>query len=113
VAADTDWLQIAGLYSELYRRLPTPVVALNRAVAFAMAYGPERGLELVDAPDVSGSLDDYYLLHATRADLLRRLGRAEQAQAAYERALGLTANPAEQAFLRRRLEEGRGLASSR
>ena len=104
-AADTDWPQIAGLYGELYRRLPTPVVALNHAVAVAMAHGPEPGLELVDALAARGSLDGYYLLHATRADLLRRLGRAAQAQAAYERALGLATNPAEQAFLRRRLEE--------
>ena len=104
-AADTDWPQIAGLYGELYRRLPTPVVALNHAVAVAMAHGPEPGLELVDALAARGSLDGYYLLHATRADLLRRLGRAAPAQAAYERALGLATNPAEQAFLRRRLEE--------
>jgi len=106
-AADTDWPQIAGLYDELYRRLPTPVVALNRAVAVAMADGPARGLELVDDLAGRGTLDGYYLLHASRADLLRRLGRADQAQAAYERALALATNPVERAFLRRRLEEGR------
>ena len=106
-AADVDWPQIAGLYGELYRRLPTPVVALNRAVAVAMAYGPERGLELVDDLAGRGTLDGYHLLHATRADLLRRLGRADQAQAAYERALALATNPAERAFLRRRLNDGR------
>jgi RNA polymerase sigma-70 factor (ECF subfamily) len=106
-AADTDWPQIAGLYGELYRRLPTPVVALNRAVALAMAYGPERGLEVVDDLAGRGTLDGYHLLHATRADLLRRLGRADQAQAAYERALSLATNPVERAFLQRRLDEGR------
>ncbi len=106
-AADTDWPQIAGLYGELYRRLPTPVVALNRAVAVAMAEGPAQGLELVDDLAGRGTLDGYHLLHATRADLLRRLGRTAQAQAEYERALALATNAAEQAFLRRRLEEGR------
>jgi len=106
-AAETDWPQIAGLYDELYRSLPTPVVALNRAVAVAMADGPARGLELVDDLAGRGTLDGYHLLHATRADLLRRLGRTDQAQAAYERALALATNPVERAFLRRRLEEGR------
>jgi RNA polymerase sigma-70 factor (ECF subfamily) len=107
-AADTDWPQIAGLYGELYRRLPTPVVALNRAVAVAMADGPERGLEIVDDLAGRGTLDGYHLLHATRADLLRRLGRADQAQAAYERALALATNPVERAFLQRRIDPGRG-----
>ena len=107
-AADTDWPQIAGLYGELYRRLPTPVVALNRAVAVAMADGPERGLEIVDDLAGRGTLDGYHLLHATRADLLRRLGRADQAQAAYERALALATNPVERAFLQRRIDQGRG-----
>ena len=106
-AADTDWPQIAGLYGELYRRLPTPVVTLNRAVAVAMAEGPAQGLELVDDLAGRGTLDGYHLLHATRADLLRRLGRTAQAQVEYERALALATNPVEQAFLRRRLEEGR------
>ncbi len=104
-AADTDWAQIAGLYEELYRRQPTPVVALNRAAAVAMAFGPAQGLDLVDDLAERGLLDGYYLLHATRADLLRRLGRAEQARAAYERALALATNPVEQAFLRRRLSD--------
>jgi RNA polymerase sigma-70 factor (ECF subfamily) len=111
VSADTDWPQIAGLYDALYRRLPTPVVALNRAVAVAMAHGPERGLELVEAIATSGSLDGYHLLHATRADLLRRLGRSGEAHAAYEEALELATNPVEQAFLRRRLDEGRHSSS--
>ena len=105
-AADTDWPQIVGLYEELYRRLPTPVVALNRAAAVAMAHGPARGLRLVDELAGRGTLDGYYLLHATRADLLRRLGRADQARAAYARALALATNPVEQAFLQRRLDEG-------
>ena len=110
-AASTDWPQIVGLYGELHRRLPTPVVALNRAVAVAMAEGPARGLELVDDLAGRGTLDGYHLLHATRADLLRRLGRTAQAQTEYERALALATNPAEQAFLRRRLEEGRGTST--
>ena len=104
-ATDTDWPQIVGLYDELYRRLPTPVVALNRAAAVAMTLGPEHGLELVDDLAERGTLDGYHLLHATRADLLRRLGRAEPARAAYERALELATNPIEQAFLRRRLDD--------
>ncbi len=110
-AADTDWRQIAGLYGELARRWPTPIVELNRAVAVAMAYGPDQGLELVDALAAKGSLEGYYLLHATRADLLRRLGRVDQARAEYRKALGLATNPVEQAFLRRRLEEERRRAS--
>ena len=111
-AAATDWPQIAGLYGELYRRLPTPVVALNRAAAVAMADGPDRGLELVDDLVQRGTLDGYHLLHATRADLLRRLGRADQAQTAYERALALATNPVERAFLERRLEESRGSSAT-
>ena len=111
-AGDTDWPQIVGLYDELYRRLPTPVVSLNRAVAVAMADGPARGLELVDDLAGRGTLEGYYLLHATKADLLRRLGRAGQARAEYERALALATNPVEQAFLRRRLDESRGSAAS-
>jgi RNA polymerase sigma-70 factor, ECF subfamily len=99
---ETDWTQIALLYGELGRRQPSPVVELNRAVAIAMAAGPERGLELVDR--IPG-LDRYHLLHATRADLLRRSGRLEEAAAAYRRALELATNPVERAFLERRLAE--------
>jgi len=95
---ETDWRQIALLYGRLGELTPSPVVALNRAVAVAMAEGAELGLALVDA--IVG-LDDYYLLHATRADLLRRLG--EPADAAYERALELAPSDVERAFLRRRL----------
>ena len=101
----TDWLQIAALYRELERRSPSPVVALNGAVAEAMAHGIEIGLSRIEEIARSGVLDDYPYLHAARADLLRRLGRSDDARAAYERALGLTANAAERRFLRRRIEE--------
>ncbi|MBA3877010.1 MAG: RNA polymerase subunit sigma-24 [Anaerolinea sp.] len=103
--AATDWRQIAALYGELERRSPSPVVALNHAVAVAMAEGLETGLARIDRIAARGVLDDYPYLHAARADLLRRLGRLEDARAAYERALGLTANAAERRFLRRRLAE--------
>ena len=101
----TDWPQIAALYGELERRSPTPVVALNRAVAIAMAEGPAIGLGRIDAIAASGALEEYPYLHAARADLLRRLGRFDDARVAYERALGLTANAAERRFLRRRLAQ--------
>jgi RNA polymerase sigma-70 factor (ECF subfamily) len=101
----TDWPQIAGLYEELERRSPSPVVALNRAVAIAMADGPAAGLARIDAIVESGALEEYPYLHAARADLMRRLGQFDDARAAYERALGLTANAAERRFLRRRLAE--------
>ncbi|WP_432856481.1 RNA polymerase sigma factor [Amycolatopsis sp. CA-161197] len=102
-AADTDWPQIAALYGELAKRVPSPVVQLNRAVAVAMADGPAAGLALVDA--MAGDLDGYHLLPATRADLLRRLGRCEEAAAAYRAALALAGNEADRRFLRRRLTE--------
>ncbi|MEX2081722.1 MAG: RNA polymerase sigma factor, partial [Dehalococcoidia bacterium] len=98
----TDWQAVAGLYDSLLAVNPTAVVALNRAVAHAMAFGPSTGLALVDAIE---GLDDYHLLHATRADLLRRLGRLPQAAEAYSRALGLVTNATERAFLERRLAE--------
>ncbi len=101
----TDWAQIAALYAELERRTPSPVVALNRAVAVAMHEGFAVGLARIDAIVAIGVLDDYPYLHAARADLLRRLGRIEEARTAYDRALGLTANAAERRFLRRRLSE--------
>src|SRR5207302_8577539 len=85
-AASTDWPEIAALYSELVRMTPTPVVMLNRAVAVAMADGPEAGLTLVDELEASGALRGYHLLPATRADLLRRLGLRREAAAAYRRA---------------------------
>ena len=100
--AETDWRGIVALYDELVRRQPSPVVSLNRAVAVAMAEGPERGLELLDG--IRG-LDRYRLLHAARGDLLRRLGRRGEAVTAYRRARELATNPAEQRFLEARLHE--------
>lgn len=94
----TDWTQVHRLYDQLMAVAPSPVVALNRAVAVAETDGPARALALVDALD----LDGYHVLHAVRADLLRRLGRDTEAAQAYERAARLTANPAERAYLRRR-----------
>jgi len=101
--AETDWRQIAALYGELLRLNDSPVVALNHAVAVAMSEGYERGLELIDAIGASGELERYYLLHAARADLLRRLARAQEAAVAYRRAIALTENEIERAYLRRRL----------
>jgi RNA polymerase sigma-70 factor, ECF subfamily len=98
---ETDWPQIAALYGALARLDPSPVVALNRAVAVALAEGPEAGLALMDALDLPG----YHLLPAARADLFRRLGRREEAAAAYREALALDMNDADRAFLERRLAE--------
>ena len=103
--ADTDWPQIAGLYAVLGQMTRSPVVELNRAVAVAMASGPEAGLAIVDAVAQRGALDEYPYLHSTRADLLRRLGRGGDAAAAYRRALELTANAAERTFLEGRIAE--------
>jgi RNA polymerase sigma-70 factor (ECF subfamily) len=108
-AAATDWPQIAALYGELSGMTGSPVVELNRAVAVAMAEGPERGLEIVEHLRESGELDGYRLLHATRADLLRRLGRRDEAVVAYERALEQTSNRVERDFLERRLAEVQGV----
>jgi RNA polymerase sigma-70 factor (ECF subfamily) len=94
--------EIVALYDRLVELSPSPVVHLNRAVAIALAGDVERGLELVDALE---GLDGYQFLHSTRADLLRRLGRREEAAAAYSRALELTTNAAEERFLERRLAE--------
>ncbi|MGZ8650729.1 MAG: RNA polymerase sigma factor [Actinomycetota bacterium] len=102
-AEDTDWPQIATLYRALAERSPSPVVSLNRAVAAAMADGPDVGLALAD--ELADELDGYHLFHAARADLLRRLDRREEAAAAYGRALELTTNPLERAFLERRIRE--------
>jgi RNA polymerase sigma-70 factor (ECF subfamily) len=104
-AVSTDWAEITALYDELARMQPSPVVELNRAVAVAMAEGPSAGLSLVDALDSSGALAGYHLLPATRADLLRRLGRREEAAAAYGRALELVTTDVERRYLRRRLAE--------
>ncbi|MFB7497472.1 RNA polymerase sigma factor [Streptomyces sp. NPDC056161] len=104
-AEDTDWVEIAALYGELRRRVPSAVVRLNQAVAVGMAEGPEAGLALVAELADEGGLAGYHLLPATRADLLRRLGRTTEAAAAYERALELVENDAERRFLERRLAE--------
>jgi RNA polymerase sigma-70 factor, ECF subfamily len=101
----TDWHRIADLYELLARVTPGSVVALNRAVAVAMAEGEERGLELME--ELDGELERYYLLHSSRADLLRRLGRDAEAATAYSRALELTEQPTVRAFLERRLAEVR------
>jgi RNA polymerase sigma-70 factor, ECF subfamily len=102
-AADTDWQQIAALYGELLRLAPSPVVELNRAVAIAMADGVPAGLALVDELAASGRLDGYYLLPATRADLLRRSGRSVEARQAYQEALRLAPAEAERRYLAGRL----------
>jgi len=104
-AADTDWAQIAALYGELVKLVPSPVVELNRAVAVAMADGPAAGLELVAVLTASGALRGYHLLPATRADLLLRLGRRDEAAASYREALGLAGTDSERRFLTRRLAE--------
>jgi RNA polymerase sigma-70 factor (ECF subfamily) len=100
-AADTDWSQVALLYAQLSVLSPSPVVALNRAVAIAELDGPAVGLAEVDRL----SLDGYHAWHATRAELLRRLGRADDARSAYDAALALIDNPAEAAYLTRRRDE--------
>lgn len=104
-AEDTDWSQIVRLYSLLERQQPSPIVSLNRAVAVAMKEGPHAGLTLIDALAESGDLDNYHLLHAARADLLRRLGSRAQAAQSYKQALVLVTNDGERRFLKRRLEE--------
>ena len=100
---DTDWNEIVGLYDVLLRLDPSPVVELNRAVALAMRDGPAAGLATVDAILGRGELTEYRLAHAARADLLRRLGRNDDARAAYERALALTKQEPERRFLQRRI----------
>jgi RNA polymerase sigma-70 factor (ECF subfamily) len=104
-AAATDWGQIVQLYAVLAQASASPVVELNRAVAVAMHQGPAAGLALVDTILGRGDLGEYYLAHAARADLCRRLGRTEEARASYLRALELTRQEPERRFLRRRLEE--------
>jgi RNA polymerase sigma-70 factor (ECF subfamily) len=94
-AAQTDWAQIVALYDQLLAISPTPIVALNRAVAVAEIDGPQVALELIDAL----RLEQYYLFHAIRANLLRRLGHAAQAEAAYRAAIERTENAAEIAFM--------------
>jgi len=104
-AQATDWAQIAGLYDVLVRADPTPVVALNRAVAIAMRDGPTAGLVEIDRVLAGGELDAYHWAHSARADLCRRLGRVDEARAGYARALGLASQSPERRFLERRMAE--------
>lgn len=104
-ADETDWRQIVALYGELMRITSSPVVALNYAAAVAMSEGPERGLDLLEEAGAGGALENYYLFHASRADLLRRLGRLTEAANCYTTALSLTTNQVEQSYIRRRLAE--------
>jgi RNA polymerase sigma-70 factor (ECF subfamily) len=104
-AAETDWAQIVLLYGRLHRLVPSPVVALNRAVAVGMADGPSAGLARVDELASSGELVDYHLVPATRADFLRRLGRSDEASAAYREAVALAPTDAERRYLQRRAAE--------
>jgi RNA polymerase sigma-70 factor (ECF subfamily) len=104
-ANDTDWPQILRLYDVLEHVQPSPIVSLNRAVAVAMVRGPESALAIIDTLAAAGDLDEFHLLHAARADLLRRLGSSERAATSYKRALALVTNESERRFLERRLRE--------
>ncbi len=104
-AEDTDWPRIVQFYNLLERFDPSPIVSLNRAVAVAMVEGPQGGLALIDKLAVDGALDNYHLLHAARADMLRRLGSMSEATKSYQRALSLVSNESERRFLERRLRE--------
>jgi RNA polymerase sigma-70 factor (ECF subfamily) len=104
-AEDTDWPQIVRLYDLLERVQPSPIVSLNRAVAVAMMDGPRPALAIIDALAADGDLDNYHLLHAARADLLRRIGSLEDATKSYKQALALASNDSERRFLERRLRE--------
>jgi RNA polymerase sigma-70 factor (ECF subfamily) len=106
---DTNWPQIVELYDLLAELMPSPVVSLNRAVAVAMASGPQAALTLIDELAATGELDEYHLLHAARADMLRRLGSTDEAAESYELALRLVTNESERRFLERRLREMRSL----
>lgn len=103
--AGTDWARIVALYDRLLEIVPTPVVALNRAVAIAMAEGPAVGLELVDEIDRSADAEGYHLVPATRADLLRRLGRTDEAILAYRRTIELVPTEAERRYLTKRIRD--------
>ncbi len=102
---DTDWRQIVSLYDILERVQPSPIVSLNRAVAVAMVDGPAKALSLIDELAATSDLDGYHLLHAARADLLRRMGSGKEAAENYERALSLVTNESERRYLERRLRE--------
>ncbi|HET6854860.1 MAG TPA: RNA polymerase sigma factor [Pyrinomonadaceae bacterium] len=108
-AEDTNWPQIVTLYDLLQQVMPSPIVSLNRAVAVAMAQGPQPALALIDELAASGELDDYHLLHAARADMLRRLGANDEAAESYKAALELVTNDSERRFLERRLKEVQAL----
>jgi RNA polymerase sigma-70 factor, ECF subfamily len=101
----TDWVEIAALYERLEAIAPSPVIALNHAVAVAMSQGPQRGLDMIEKLTAAGDLRAYHLFHAARADLLRRLGRNGEAADAYARALDLASNPVEQKYLQQRLAQ--------
>jgi RNA polymerase sigma-70 factor (ECF subfamily) len=102
-ARDTDWSQVVALYDQLVRLDPSPIVALNRAVAVAEVDGPDVALGVLDG--LQGALDDYHAYYAARADILRRLGRSKEARAAYDRAVELAGNTAETAYLTRRRDQ--------
>jgi RNA polymerase sigma-70 factor (ECF subfamily) len=102
--ADTDWPQIAALYDSLLRHTPTPIVALNRAVALGMACGAEAGLLALDDPTLQEALRQYTPFHLARADLLQRLGRADEARRAYVAALAHCRNTVQHAAITRRME---------
>src|SRR5215813_498270 len=104
-AEDTDWREILMLYDRLEQVQPSPIVSLNRAVAVAMAEGLRPGLELIDKLANTNDLENYHLLHAARADLLRRMGSSEEAAESYRRALALVTNESERRYLQRRLQE--------
>jgi RNA polymerase sigma-70 factor (ECF subfamily) len=109
-AAATDWAQIATLYRELMRLNPSPIIALNHAAAVTMLEGPEAGFRLIEGVGRSGKLENYYLYHAARADVLRRLKRFADSTAAYKRAIELTTNEVERQFMRKRIEENGSFA---
>jgi len=104
-SAETDWARIAGLYAELARLVPSPIVELNRAVAVAMASGPQAGLELVDALTSEPALDGYHLLPSVRGDLLAKIGRLDEARQEFQRAASLTRNGRERDLLLERARE--------
>jgi RNA polymerase sigma-70 factor, ECF subfamily len=105
---ETDWAQIVSLYDMLQRLQPSPIVELNRAVAVAMVQGHRTGLEIIDGIAATNDLENYHLLHAARADLLRRLAAFPEAEKSYRRALELATNESERRYLQRRLKEVRG-----
>ena len=104
-SAQTNWVRISELYSVLMRVRPSPVVALNRAVSIAMAEGPEQGLAIIGQLEASGELDQYHLMWAAKADLLRRIGMFAESGRAYRRALELVRSGPERRFIEKRLSE--------